>query len=178
MQRYAQTTLSWTLIILTAPALAATEQARPTPTPRPGSLAAYASSHRLSTDQPTTITNQSLEQGADGSSLTTGAPSGDEAEPIPTPTPVDPRARARWQKAYSRQREVIAGLMSERVALEAELDAVRSAQLSARTLIREQEIERKLRRIGERLDRERSALDRIVREARHDGAQPGWFRGL
>jgi len=172
--------LSLSLTALTSLPASASD---PQPTPRPGSLAAYASGRPLVAPAtgPITITNETLEQhgGCDAVSSSAHVDTSNEADqPPPSPTPVNPKVRRRWQREYARQKKAIAKLESERASTAADLDQLRCERLTARTFAREDALEAELQQLNADLRRERAALASLVREARQEGAVPGWFRGL
>lgn len=160
---------------------AQTPTVTPTPTPRPDSLAAYASLHRISSEHSTVITNQTMRQMAEGVVLTTAAPRNDDPaleEVTEEPATADPKARSRWRKAYSKQKRVIRTIEAEKDALRVELAEVNRRPINASSTARAAAIKEELQQLDRKLRDERSDLGRIVREARNEGAVPGWFRGL
>jgi hypothetical protein len=165
--------------MLAAPALVAAENPKPTPTPRPGTLAAYA--RRITLDRSRAgdaadrlmITNDNLEVFAAGAAVTLGSPPTGGTAPAQQP---DAAERARWRKAYHEQRKVIAGLERRRTLIEVEINHIEDGQLTTKSLARLDRAEAKVRSLDEEIKRERSELATIVREARHHGAEPGWFR--
>jgi len=160
----------------------------PTPTPPPSSLARLAG--RLELDRSAlggegavVITNDNLADLAAAGRLSTTA--GVKASPPPpaaTPSPRDQAAlRERWRTAYRRQRERVFALEEQLVRLDLEVAAAAEADRSrppgsARRPDRAPVLRQRREALAARVDRERSELRRIVREARADGAQPGWFR--
>jgi len=174
--------LCLSLTVLTSLPASASEP-QPTSTPRPGSLAAYASGRPLVAPAtgPITITNETLEQHGGGDAVASGAlvdTSNEADQPPSSPTPVDSRVRRRWQREYARQKKAIAKLESERASTAADLELMRRERMTARTFAREDALEAELQQINADLRRERAALASLVREARQEGAVPGWFRGL
>jgi len=165
--------------VLAAAASVAAESPTPTPAPRPGSLAAYAS--RLTLNRPMAvdssdhlmITNDNLQVFAAGGAVTLGSASTNGAAPTKQP---DAAERARWRKAYFKQRDVIAGVERRRTLLEVEIDQIEDGQLTPRNLARLDRAEAKARVLEEEIRHERGELAKIVREARRHGAEPGWFR--
>ncbi|HSL18549.1 MAG TPA: hypothetical protein VLB51_11650 [Methylomirabilota bacterium] len=160
---------------------AAAEGPPPAPTPKPGTLAAFASRaeldrSRAAADGAIVITDDTLTELGEGAVVTLA---GEPAAPLPELTPgptADPKARSRWRSAVLAQSRKIAGLQARRDAAELELDRLERGSLDARTLDRIEKAEAKLRQIDAEIARERAVLSRIVRDARKDGAQPGWFR--
>lgn len=153
----------------------------PTPRPRPTTLAAYARATVLdrteqSGDGPIVITSDNLDElGRDALFSVTSEPLAEPLEPGPD-TRVDPKVRARWRSKVLAQSERIARLEARRTSVEAEIDRLERGRLDARTLDRIERAEAKLHLIDADIRREKTVLSRIVREARKQGAQPGWFR--
>jgi hypothetical protein len=152
----------------------------PRPTPRPGSLAAYA--EKVTLDRSTLgngdgrviLTNDSVTALAADGSITLGTVT--QADRKKAKSVVDNAERSRWQAAHRRQRQVIAALEKRRSQLETEIDQIEDLGLTAKTMARLERSESKLRHLDEEIGREREALARIVRDARRRGAEPGWFR--
>jgi len=119
------------------------------------------------------ITNNNLEVFAAGGAVTLGSVSTHRSAPVTQP---DAAERARWRKAYHKQRGVIAGLERRRNLLEVEIDHIEDGQLTAKNLARLDHVEAKARVLDGEIRREQGELSRIVREARRHGAEPGWFR--
>lgn len=94
-----------------------------------------------------------------------------EAEPTPSPTPA-----ARSLAANRCQAVVIARLEARMARLRAELERLRDAPPTARSLAGEDRVREDLRRLDGELEAARDELARIVRAARREGAVPGWFR--
>ena len=164
---------------LMAASLVAAEHPTPNPTPPPDSLAAYA--RRITLDRSRAgggasrlmITNENLEMFAAGGVVTLGVASTRGAA---SPKAPDAAERTRWRNAYRKQRQVITGLERRRNLLEVEIDHIEDGQLTAKNLARLDHAEAKARVLDEEIKHERAELTRIVREARHHGAEPGWFR--
>ena len=150
------------------------------PTPRPGSLAAYA--EKVTLDRSTLVdgngrvilTNDSVASLAVDGSITLGTVK--QAGHEKTKSVADNAERSRWQAAYGRQREVIVGLERRRSRLELEIDQIEDLGLTAKTMARLEQSEAKLRLLDDEIAAERAELARIVRDARRRGAEPGWFR--
>ena len=110
---------------------------------------------------------------------------GDRAQGEDEPAEQD-KKREYWRNTYRAQQKLIEELQNRIEELDAEIprlwnqfyawddpayrDSVIKPELDAKLKERE--------RLAERLPREREKLDEIVRDARRDGAQPGWFRNL
>lgn len=173
-------------LILTASALiwlAATTGSTadpPSPTPRRGSLAAYAGKVTLNrsalenSDGRLILTNDSVASLAVDGSITLGTVK--EADRKKATPGVRDAERSRWQAAHRQQRHVIAGLERRRSRLEFEIDQIEDLDLSTKTMARLEQSEAKLRLLNGEISAERAELARIVRDARRRGAEPGWFR--
>ena len=147
----------------------------PTPTPRPGTLAAYAGriSLRQTETGGVTITDENLAEFAARGAVTLGAAS---TRGAPPPKQPDAAERTRWRTAYRRQRHVITGLERRRALIEVEIDHIEDGGLTAKSLARLDRAKEKARVLDEQIKRERGEFVRVVREARRHGAEPGWFR--
>jgi hypothetical protein len=178
----------------------------PTPTPRPAggqSLSDLAKNKKLKGDQSSTgggtivISNDNLSDYASKGGLTTAQP-GTQTQLTRgvhagrNVRVVDPEAAAanekmtRWRQAYTRQLELIASLERQIADLDYEIpglwndfysrddpayrDGVIKPRLD-RALLRRDEVARQL-------EEERPKLQQIKEDARKDGAEPGWFRGI
>lgn len=149
------------------------------PTPRPGTLGAYASGITLdrtvlpSTNGRLVLTNDNI--GAPGSSpaITLGT-----VEPYQNSgqKALNDEDRWRWRTAHKKQSRVIVELERRRELLEAEIDLIERQRQTVRTLARLQQMEVRLQLLDREIAVERAQLTRIVREARQHGAEPGWFR--
>jgi hypothetical protein len=150
------------------------------PTPRPGSLAAYA--EKVTLDRSTLsdhdgrliLTNESVAALATGGAITLGIVK--QANLKKTKKTVDNAERSRWQNAHHNQKEVIVALERRRVGLEVEIDRVENLSLTAKTMASLDLLETKLLQLDRDIAAERAELARIVRDARRRGAEPGWFR--
>jgi hypothetical protein len=161
----------------------------PTPTPSPRSLAQLAARVELDRSTlgdgggPIVISNDNLGDLAAAGRLTTAPVV--ESTPAPaaqTRSPRDEAAlRERWRTAYRRQQEQVITLEEQLARLDLDLAAALEAERSrppgrARRPDRTPVLRQSREALAARLERERSELRRIVREARADGAKPGWFR--
>jgi hypothetical protein len=162
--------------------LSTAEEPLPTPTPRSGTLAAYASVTPLDrtclVNEMTTvvITGDNLAELGEGAVLTVVAEPAAEFVAVDLPEPVDSKTRERWRNKVMAQRKVIERLDARRKTVEAEIDRLERGGLDSRTLDRLEKAESKLGRVDSEIRRERLELSRIIRRARKVGAQPGWFR--
>jgi hypothetical protein len=154
----------------------------PTPTPRPGTLAAYASTAKLNRSSTVdangrvTLTNENLVEIAAEGSLTLGVAATDADKRARSQGDGSASERTRWRAAYFKQHEVISRLGQRRALLEIEIDDIEDQKLDIRTLARLERAKSKLRQLDAQIAGERAELARIVREARRHGAEPGWFR--
>jgi len=154
----------------------------PSPTPRPGSLAAYA--EKITLDRSVLgggagrliLTNDSVAGIAAGGSITLGTVTPAGRKMSNASGAANNSERSRWQAAYRKQQQVIAAIERRRSQVENEIDQIEDLGLTAKTMARLDRAESKLRHLDEEIAREREALARIVRDARRRGAEPGWFR--
>ena len=185
LRMYLQRGVSSVVVCTAVVAAAQSDQPTPSPTPVPqaSSLAEYASQVRLSESvvaaDGAVISNETVRELAEQSSMTIVHRPAAEVGPVSTPRPVDPRSRAKWQRAFARQRDVVARLVNQRADLEAERVALRRrGGLSPAVLARLDVLQENIERLDREIATARNRLDVIVRDARRDGATPGWFRGL
>jgi septal ring factor EnvC (AmiA/AmiB activator) len=90
----------------------------------------------------------------------------------------------KWRGRYRRQLAKVRTLETRLATLDRRLKALEDAATSVARSLRQWAAARaKLESarsdraaLAERLDDERAELERIIREARREGAQPGWFR--
>ena len=154
----------------------------PRPTPRPGTLAAYA--EKISLDRSTLaddtgrviLTNDSVADFAADGSITLGTVAQVEGKKAKTSGAAGNAERVRWQAAHHEQRQVITGLERRRSRLEVEIDQIENLGLTAKTMARLEQSRAKLHLLDGEIAAERAELARIVRDARRRGAEPGWFR--
>jgi hypothetical protein len=154
----------------------------PSPTPRTDTLAAIAGDRPLrrapgvAGGAPIVITDDNLSLLADGAVITlmtSTIAELSEAEVVDEP---DPKTRERWRKTVLAQSAVIARLEARRRSVESAIDRLERGRLDTGTLDRIARQEERLVAVDRELQRERATLSRIVRAARKEGAQPGWFR--
>ena len=160
-------------------ASADTPPVTPTPTPRSGTLAAYASSITLDRgpgEDQVVITTDNLSTLGEGGLLTTATMPAGEPNTINPTAEIDPKIRERWRKKALKQSGVIAKLQAQRRAVGEEIERIERGRLDSRTLDRLEKAEAKLTAADAEIKREKAKLSRIVRDARKEGAQPGWFR--
>jgi hypothetical protein len=154
---------------------------QPRPTPRPGTLGAYAREvtlDRSALGQPSgrvVLTNDTVVGVCEGASITLGAVTMDGLD-APKATRGDNAERTRWRAAHRRQQRVIADLEERMSVLEIEIHHIEDQRLTPKILARLDRAEAKRRHLEHEIRRARDELARIVRDARRHGAEPGWFR--
>jgi len=180
--------------LLAAPAQVA-GQAQRTSGVRPSRLAEAAARIELdrtvaeSEDGQIVISDDNLKALAAGGKLTTGqtgawtggreAGAGDDSDAAR----LDNR-RSYWRERHHRQLDKVRALEDKLAVLDQRVEQLKEACFSTGRLSRRSETARasleKARQereaLAERLEGERAELDHIIREARLEGAQPGWFR--
>lgn len=177
----------------------------PVPTPRTRgsvkSLAEIASKIRLKRPTPrtgeesgaVTITDENLVDLAQDRQLTqvsdSSAPGDAEAAPEGVDTgegEAQEKKREYWRNRFRAQKKAIADLERRIEQLDEEIPRLWNQfyawdDPAYRDSVIKPELDRKLQErqeLVQRLPKERAKLDEIFREARRDGAQPGWFRNL
>jgi len=174
--------VSAVLIVVSFTAAPGSAADPPKPTPRPGTLGAYASKVTLDRSALSDrtgrviLTNDNVVGLGEGATITLGSVVTAGRKKSKPAGGADNAERSRWQAAHHKQRQVIVGLERRRSQFETEIDQIEDLGLTARTMARLERAESKLRHLDEEIARERSALARIVRDARRRGAEPGWFR--
>jgi hypothetical protein len=164
------------------PVAHASDDPPPRPTPRPGTLAALARSTELRRSPgadgaaPIVITDDNLASLGGEAVFTVLTTTAAEFQPLQLDDPVDPATRASWRKKVHAQSRAIAKLEARRSAIEVEIDRLERGRLDARTLDRIERAEAKLQAVDHDLKREKANLSKLIRAARREGAQPGWFR--
>jgi hypothetical protein len=154
---------------------------QPRPTPRPGTLGAYAREVTLDRSAlgqpsgPLILTNDTVTCVCEDASITLGAFTMDGVGESMTPRG-DSAERTRWRAAHQRQERVIADLEERMSVLEIEIDHIENQRLTPKILARLDRAEAKRRHLDQEIRRARDELARIVRDARHHGAEPEWFR--
>lgn len=178
-------------VIALWPAPASTAQETPTATPVPPRreqrLADYARRNRLERPaaepdgDPLVITNDTVDRLADHGVLTSCTPRARASPAMPRPTPVPASRRAHWRRQVEAQRARIARTTDELARIDARIDSLEDAAFDGgskayRLWAKVDEAKRQRQVVERRLDREQSELSAIVRAARREGAEPGWFR--
>jgi hypothetical protein len=186
------------LISLGLSSTPAAERKTPTPTPSttapPGErhISEYADRVELDrsllddTNGAVEITNDTVRKLEEHGLLTTASPIGGTAAGAarttsPAPVQVDPKRRTYWRARVLSQAKLVDKCTGEIARLDAKIDSLEDAAFDSGTRGAKQwarvDETKRLRAIAEtRCRRERAALSNIVREARKEGAQPGWFR--
>ncbi len=167
--------LSWTTVSKAA------EPPPQKPTPKPGTLAELATTRSLNrsggADDTATIliTNNNLDELGEGSALTVMTST--IADPGSfEPTDVSPKTRDKWRRTVLAQSAVIAKLEVRRDQANTEIDHLERGRLDGLALDRIAKAEAKLKAVEAEIKRAKAQLSSIVRSARKEGAQPGWFR--
>ena len=188
------------LVSLSIAALANPSEPTPTATPEAtssgreihlGEYAARATLDRTGTegdDGAVVITNDTITRLAARGALTTVSPGGGARVAAPTSVP-SPRTaatpsaarRSYWQRKVDAQRDAIAEAQEDVARLTARIEALEDAAFqggrrATRLWAQVEETKGLLRVAQRRLARERDRLDAIIRQARREGAEPGWFR--
>ncbi len=186
------------LIPLNPPAAHSPDRPPTTPTPVPQRigdttrLSDYA--ERIALDrscigaqgESMTITTETVRELAARGPLTVGAPR-DRLSPGAAPPGNQPdttnleRLREEWRAKVLRQRDQVAKIQGDIVLLDAKIEAIRSTATRGRdAAVRQQArlMEARGQRtvLTRRLATERARLGALIRHARQQGAQPGWFR--
>jgi hypothetical protein len=176
------TTFGCALCLYWASIAPAADEPTTTPTPRPGTLAALASATPLKrgpeSDPSATIliTNDTLAELGDDAALTVLTSTVAEAVILDIEDRVDPKIRVKWRSEVLAQSKIIARAEAKKDAVRTEIDLLERGRLDSRTLDRIAKAETKLRAADDEIKRAKAELSKIVREARKEGAQPGWFR--
>jgi septal ring factor EnvC (AmiA/AmiB activator) len=132
------------------------------------------------------ITNDTVERLGELGVLTSGSYEVGSAEPSAnrrgaTDSKTEAKRRTRWRRKVDEQRAQIAKVETELARVDAKIDSLEDAAFAggrgaARIWARVEEAKRIRTIVESQLERERAKLAAIVREARKNGAQPGWFR--
>jgi exonuclease VII small subunit len=180
METPRQLIILWAVCVIAwNPVARCSDEPSPRPTPRPGTLAALAAERTLTRtgDSPSiVITDENLASLGAGAAFTRVESPVAEFIEVAAPEGVDPKTRDHWRNKVLAQSEAIARLETKKSAIEDQIDRLERGRLDARALDRIEKAEAKLRAAEAEIERAKQKLSRIVREARKDGAQPGWFR--
>lgn len=170
------------LVLAAAPAapLQAAERPTPSQTPTPASLAEYARGMKLKRDATDdsdriTIDNANVQAIGRDRALVLGVAA---APPVATPRTArdEAAARSRWRSRHDAQRRRIAEVERKIEVVDRDIDVLNRQRLTPRVMVRLDAAKAKLADLERQLDRRRAELGRIIREARQEGAEPGWFR--
>jgi hypothetical protein len=161
---------------------AGTNPPLPAPTPKPGTLAFVAGGRSLiragdaDLTEPIVITDENLGKLAEGAVITVVTTTVAEPPSLSTADSIDPKTREKWRRKVLAQSQTIAKLEAKRTTGETEINRLERGRLDAGTLDRIAKAEAKLKAIDQEIQRKKAEFSRIVRQARKEGAQPGWFR--
>jgi len=126
--------------------------------------------------KPIVITNENLGKLAEGAVITLVTTTAVELPSLSTTDSINPKTREKWRRKVLAQSQTIAQLEAKRTTGETEINRLERGRLDAGTLDRIARAEAKMEAIDQEIRRKKAELSRIVREARKEGAQPGWFR--
>jgi septal ring factor EnvC (AmiA/AmiB activator) len=174
-----QSIVIWAVMVIAwNPVARAADPPQPTPTPRPGTLAALAKSTSLTRDGTTSIfiTDDNLAELSGGAVVTMLTTTASEPTEITTSAAIDPKRRSQWRNKVLAQGKRIANLQRKRASVKATINSLERGRLNSRALDNIAKAKADLQAIDSQIRDEKSQLSRIVREARKEGAQPGWFR--
>jgi len=166
------------MVVAWNPVARASDPPPPTPTPKPSTLAALAmatSATRNGTPS-IIITDDNLAELSDGAVVTMMTTTACELNETTVPAAIDPKRRIHWQKKVLAQRKRIAALQQKRASVEHTINRLERGRLNSRALNDIAEAKAELENIDSQIRDEKSVLSKIVRSARKEGAQPGWFR--
>jgi hypothetical protein len=189
--------------VLLAQAATPTPTPAPTPTPpanilglRQGSEAQPAPSSlgdvakkiklRLPANQPRVLTNDSVRQLSEGVELTTSMADSGAVPAAPSGPTADGGKKAMWQDRYKAAVAKASGLEAEIARLTSEVARLETAFYAHDDPAQRDGVIKPawdkaladLRAAQNDLVEARKAPEQVLEEARRDGAQPGWFRGL
>lgn len=166
------------MVVVWNPIARAVDPPQPTPTPRPGTLAALAKSTSLMREgsTPIVITDDNLAELSGGAVVTIMTTAAREPTEPTTVDQIDPKRRGQWRKKVLAQGERITTLQKKRASVEHTINRIESGRFNSGALDRIAKAKAELREIDDTIRHEKRELSKIVREARKEGAQPGWFR--
>jgi hypothetical protein len=188
-------------------ALAATPTATPTPTPKPtppinllltkrSSEAQLAPTSlgdvakriklRLPANQPKVLTNDSVRQLSEGVELTTSLADSGSVPATPSGETTDAGKKAMWQERYKAAVARASGLEAEIARLNSEVARLETTFYATDDPAQRDGVIKPawdkaladLRVAQDELVQARKEPEEVLNEARRDGAEPGWFRGL
>lgn len=137
-------------------------------------------------DEPLVITTELVRQIASDGLLTVGFPRSRLSSPTARPTPSTSGSSPKqieeeWREKVLRQKDQVAKIQGDILLLDAHIEAIKASAAHGRDgeARRQAKIiaargRRKI--LSRRLERERTRLGALIRHAREQGAQPGWFR--
>jgi septal ring factor EnvC (AmiA/AmiB activator) len=131
------------------------------------------------------ITNDTVESASQSGSLTVGAPQNRPSHSLPrsgsTIAPEAAKLRKVWRSRVLTQRDQVAKVQREIDRLDGRIDALESMIVSgrsgmARRRAKIDELRGHRNVLVRQFQRERARLGALIRSARLQGAEPGWFR--
>jgi len=156
--------------------------------PAPASLGDVAKKIklRLPANQPKVITNDSVKQLSEGVELTTSLADSGPVPAAPSSQTRDAGKKAMWQDRYKVAVSHVSALEAEITRLTSEVGRLETAFYNTDDPAQRDGVIKPawdkaladLRVAQEALVEARQEPDQVLNEARRDGAQPGWFRGL
>src|SRR5512136_1773661 len=156
--------------------------------PAPASLGDVAKKIklRLPANQPKVITNDSVRQLSEGVELTTSLAPSEPVAAAPSGQTADAAKKAMWQERYKAAVARAAALEAEVTRLTSEVPRLETAFYNTDDPAQRDGVIKPawdkavadLRNAQNELAQARTEPDQVLNDARRDGAQPGWFRGL
>lgn len=136
--------------------------------------------------EPLIITSELVRQLASDGLLTVGFPRNRLWSPAARPsprarTPNPQRIEEEWRAKVLRQKDQVARIQGDILLLDAQIEAIKASAAHGRdgSARRQAKVLEALGRravLTRQLERERARLGALIRHAREQGAQPGWFR--
>jgi hypothetical protein len=170
------------LMLMSIAMMVSAEEPAPNPTPRPGTLGAYARSITLKRSTledeagRLVLTNDGVAALGAGAAITLAAVPTSKGDGLKKTDGASSAERSKWRATHKKQQRVIVGLERRRSLLEVEIESLENQRLTIKTMARLQAAEERIQLLDREIAAERAELARIVREARRHGAEPGWFR--
>jgi hypothetical protein len=193
------------LVVLLAQTAMPTPTPKPSPTPTPpiNLLLAKPSSEaqpaptslgevakkiklRLPANQPKVLTNDSVKQLSEGVELTTSLADSGPVPVAPSSVTADAGKKTMWQERYKAAVARASGLEADIARLTSEVNRLETAFYNTDDPAQRDGVIKPawdkaltdLRLAQDELEQARREPEQVLNEARRDGAQPGWFRGL
>jgi hypothetical protein len=142
---------------------------------------------KLPANQPRVITNTSVKQLAEGVELTTGVAGAPGNPTVGRPSGAsDENRKTKWQQRYRSAVDRVRRLEADVKNLESQVSGLERDFYSRDDAVYRDSVIKPewdkaladLQKARAELDAARKQPDEVVGAARHDGALPGWFRGL